>query len=281
MEIKLKERVIGALVLVAIGVLVLPWLLDEDKSNGVFVSKIPAPPETPAVRVVDLTQPRPQQELAQDQAIIAVKAEVEPEPVAPTIPDKNADLVPTEASVQHQIASTTSTEPSESPALADGPAPASSAQNLPPLNGNGKNPPAAENAVKPPTTTTTSNTVPKALNTTTHAVAANPAVTGAKDIKKTASGPVMPALPANIAAKGFVIQLGSFGNSDNAKKLVDKLKSNGFKAYSRNESHDGQTLVRVLVGPYMEQKMANAELPKVKPLAGNVGMVVPFDPLKH
>ena len=48
MEIKLKERIIGALVLVAIAILVLPWLLDEEKSGSEFVSKIPPPPDAPA-----------------------------------------------------------------------------------------------------------------------------------------------------------------------------------------------------------------------------------------
>ena len=71
MEIRLKERLVGALVLVAIAVVVVPWILDNDKERQSFESQIPdAPPLQPS-RVIELTQPRPADESAFDDSVIA------------------------------------------------------------------------------------------------------------------------------------------------------------------------------------------------------------------
>lgn len=71
MEIRLKERLVGALVLVAIAVVVVPWILDNDKERQSFESEIPdAPPLQPS-RVIELSQPRPIDESAFDNSVIS------------------------------------------------------------------------------------------------------------------------------------------------------------------------------------------------------------------
>jgi len=45
MENSLKQRIVGAIVLVALGVIFLPSILKEKQSNGVFESKIPQKPK--------------------------------------------------------------------------------------------------------------------------------------------------------------------------------------------------------------------------------------------
>lgn len=84
MDVRLKERLIGALVVVAVAVLVLPWILDDDKGEGEFSSKIPPAPPAPAARAVDLSQPRPLDEAAFDDSIIAAETTVTATETLPT-----------------------------------------------------------------------------------------------------------------------------------------------------------------------------------------------------
>ena len=71
MEIRLKERLVGALVLVAIAVVVVPWILDNDKERQSFDSQIPEAPALQPSRVIELSQPRPLDESAFDSSVIA------------------------------------------------------------------------------------------------------------------------------------------------------------------------------------------------------------------
>lgn len=194
MEVRLKERLIGALVVVALAVLVLPWILDDDKGDSQFTSQIPPAPPAPTARAVDLSQPRPLDEAVFDDSIIAAETTV------------------------------TSTE-----ALPDS--------------------------------------------------AAATAATG-ETAKPVVIAPVKPERPAAIAA-GFVIQLGTFSNRDNADKLVQTLRSQKFAAYSKVDSRADPAVVRVLVGPMVKREQADAQLARVRTLSGLNAIVVPYDPLKH
>lgn len=75
MEIRLKERLVGALVIVAIAVVVLPWIFDDEKSQTDFQSQIPDAPPLPPSRVVELAQPRPLDEQTYDDTVIADKTQ--------------------------------------------------------------------------------------------------------------------------------------------------------------------------------------------------------------
>lgn len=69
--------------------------------------------------------------------------------------------------------------------------------------------------------------------------------------------PAGPAAQAPAAAGNFVVQLGVFGNMDNAKELVERLTKLGIKT---------QTETRVQVGPFLnraEAEKAQAEMRKL------------------
>ena len=55
---------------------------------------------------------------------------------------------------------------------------------------------------------------------------------------------------------GFVVQVGSYGNADNATSLVEKLKDAGYRAYSEADMHDGKPIHRVMVGPEIRKQDA-------------------------
>ncbi len=177
-----KERIIGALVLLALAVIILPWLLDDEKQRNEFRSRIPPQPEAPTQQVVELSGTRPLEEMSDRDTAIAIAA-----------------------------------------------------------------------------------------------TASSPSSTGTPQTPDH----VTESLPATLNERGFVIQLGSFSNLDNAQKLVARLQAAGYKAYLRREKRDGVEIARVLEGPHLEKAQAEAALPKLRTLAGNNGIVVAFDPLKH
>ncbi|NQD37536.1 hypothetical protein HPT27_10895 [Permianibacter sp. IMCC34836] len=215
MDVRLKERLIGALVVVALAVLVLPWILDDDKGDSQFTSQIPSAPPAPAARAVDLSQPRPLDEAGFDDSIIAADTSVTSTEVLSTAASSTTPL-PTTASPEAAVPDSAAAAP-----------------------------------------TTTAGTV-------------KPAVTAPGKIER----------PAAIAA-GFVIQLGTFSNRDNAEKLVQTLRSQKFAAYSKVDSRADPVVVRVLVGPMVKREQADAQLARVRTLSGQNAIVVAYDPLKH
>jgi len=54
----------------------------------------------------------------------------------------------------------------------------------------------------------------------------------------------------------WVVQVGSFSSSDNADKLVERLRGDGLSAYKEAVSSSGSTIYRVRVGPYVEREEA-------------------------
>ena len=91
MEIRLKERLVGALVIVAIAVVVLPWIFDDEKSQAEFHSQIPDAPPLPPSRVVELAQPRPLDEQTYDDTVIADKTQAGEAEVADEINEAGSD----------------------------------------------------------------------------------------------------------------------------------------------------------------------------------------------
>ena len=55
---------------------------------------------------------------------------------------------------------------------------------------------------------------------------------------------------------GWVIQAGSFSNSDNADKLTQQLRAKGFPAFVEQAQVRGKAVARVLVGPEVDRQLA-------------------------
>jgi DedD protein len=49
--------------------------------------------------------------------------------------------------------------------------------------------------------------------------------------------------------QAWVVQLGSFSLKNNAEKLVQRLRKQGFDAYSRSNDENHHLITRVFVGP--------------------------------
>jgi len=201
MEQGLKERLVGAAVLVAIAVWLIPWVLDGPEaplettrgSLQLPAAEEPMPMRTQTLRLGDDAEPA-------------------------------AELLPS-ASVSH--------DQDEPPVAVESPAPEPPAVEEAPLV-------AAAEAERPP---------------------AAPPAAAAPTPAKTPPQPV----PAAAAPSGdWIVQLGSFSDEANARRLAQRSGTFGYKADVSSYRSGGRTLYRVRVGPAKTRAEADATASALK-----------------
>lgn len=205
----LMQRIVGALVLVALAVIFVPMLFNREDPADQFEVEAPAMPATPAapeVAVQPVEVPEPAPEPSEEYEIIEEREVVEVQ--APTEPIRE---VPALAEPVEPAAPVAQAPPPAAPAPAPKPAPA----------------PAAE-----------------------------------------------PRLDANNLPVSWSVQLASLSSRENAEKLQQKLRSQGYNAYIR--SVDGMN--RVFVGPLLERNEANRLRDQLQRQQKLDGFVVRFRP---
>jgi DedD protein len=75
--------------------------------------------------------------------------------------------------------------------------------------------------------------------------------------------------------EGFVVQIGVYGNPDNAKQARDKVAAAGFETYvEKVQSKDGEQ-TRVRAGPFGSRESAERARDKLTALGMSVGQVTP------
>lgn len=83
-----------------------------------------------------------------------------------------------------------------------------------------------------------------------------------------------PAAPAEPNA--WVVQVGSFGNADNAFGLRDKLRKAGFTTFVEEVTADGKTVYRVRVGPEQEEALAEQVRERLQSRLDLKGLVMSY-----
>lgn len=68
-----------------------------------------------------------------------------------------------------------------------------------------------------------------------------------------------PALDKNGLPVAWIVQVGSFGNPDNAARLKKALSEQGFKVHTVVQRSANRSLTRVIVGPYVDKAMAERD----------------------
>ncbi len=207
-ENSLKQRIIGAVVLIALAIIFLPAILKEKISNGEFESKIPKMPpileeyqvDTDAIdRLAKQPTSQLEQELAKQEQQVAKRDAAEQKSLEKSTRKSNP-----------------------------------SAESSP------------QSSLKP-------------ANVKTHKESLSP------DFQDAA----------------WVLQVASFSQSANAKKLVKKLKKQGLKAYRRSISVKGKKLYRVFVGPFVDKAQATKNLKQVSNISQTEAIIKAFDPNYH
>jgi DedD protein len=84
----------------------------------------------------------------------------------------------------------------------------------------------------------------------------------------------------NLTSMAYVIQLGSFSHAANVKALQAKLKTKGFKSFTRPIKTPNGTLTKVFVGPSLSKQELQSQLPALKELTKLNGKVTQFEVAK-
>jgi DedD protein len=253
MDSRAKQRLTGAVILVALFVLLVPELL-----TGPREVRPADPTDENGMRryTIDLsasqTSVQPAAPAASSEVKLPEIAPAVPAPSAPTTSPDTARAVPGEAAAPAPVPSAPVSPTSAAPA--------------------------------PGTAASTPATSARAPIT----AASTPAASAPARAPAPASAPPPHTEPARIAtaapgaapraheplrAGSFAVQLGTFENRDNANRLVRDMTAKGFNAFVAPFSKDGRELYRVRVGPTRDRAAAEALAAQLK-RAGQSGSVV-------
>lgn len=237
MDAALKQRLIGAAVLVALAVIFLPMLVDgpapQQGTSSVPLS-IPTPPERSfETRELPVTPASPAPaapvgETVDPDRVVTVQAENDKPPEA--MPD---DLQPVDDPALVDASGTPANAAASTPAAA----------TVPVL------------AATPSTTTTPPGHAPDMTST---------------PLATTSVPSAASTLPAAMPGGRFVVNLGSYANVANANALVATMKSAGLAAYGDRVPVGGKTGLRVRVGPFAQRGEAEAARLAVTKVRGDV-----------
>jgi cell division septation protein DedD len=240
MDSALKQRLIGAAVLVALAMIFLPMLLkgpDPTEADAARVSiELPAAPDQEfETRELPLTLPTPS--APGDNGVLGMdRGGVDADdPNAITTVDQTGQPAPR-----------TEYEPgpeAEAPAVA-----VDAATGLPE--------PAAPPTAPAPETAPATSPAPAPVAT---------------------APPTPAALPAAIAGGRYAVNVGSFSNLDNARALADRLRSSGLPLTSEPVDVAGKPAMRLRVGPYGDRAAAEAARLRVQTVTGGDAVVVTLD----
>lgn len=296
MDVALKQRLVGATVLIALAVVVLPMLLGGRPKEAAHESqKIELPPQ-PAeldfqtrrypIGEIPPAEARAAPPTAEPSPGAVAHVELEPSDFEDALPEAQSPAEPAadtrpDADVQRSVPEPAQAEPE--PADVQSVAPQSAAG--PPVGtvggrylvqvasfGSLANANRLSQTLRDHGYGVLSDTVKSDVGTL-HRVrvgpfaseaAANRAVAGVRqqvDGVKPRVVDLQPELIAQVTAPvdplvRWVLQVGSFSSAGNAEKLVERLRSDGLSAYSEAVSSTGSTIHRVRVGPYLERDEA-------------------------
>ena len=242
MEERLKQRLVGAAVLVSLAVVFVPMLMDvpEETPEDVSVTSITEIPDRPSSRI---------------QPSVVTTLEL------PETPRLDAE-VERERSRQ---ASGTATEDGD--VRADVPARVSISAT-PEESGDAR--PAASTAPEAPVSASTSVRPERS-----EAPAARSSVTAARRLDDASGQQHVPVAPATVT-EGWIVQLGSFRKAENARALRKRLREKGYPAFVESGTSAGGEVSRVFVGPMLERGQAKDSAAKLRRDMQLEGIVMPY-----
>ena len=288
MDIALKQRLVGASVLIALAVVVLPMLLGGRTEEGGATQKIEVPAQPPELDFETRRYPvgesrSPEARPVVDEPInLPTPSPVETRPATGEAgnTDEPAATVTRENEVPPPGTESTASGPEEKPVTVITPAPppsavtGSSGRYLVQVASFGSvdNARRLKQQLEEQGYSVSSDTVSSEVGTL-HRVRVGPysseadadaAVAALKVQVRDVTPRVMDMQPekASPVTKPsdplvhWVVQVGSFSNAVNADNLVAKLKLEGLSAYQESVNANGATVYRVRVGPYLEREEA-------------------------
>ena len=239
MASKFQNRLVGTIVLVALGVIILPGLLDGQKKH--YQDEFAAIPLVPKPGDRDEPDMLP----AATQALPAQPPEGAAEEVRAgdaAAPSLDPSRIPVNSN---------SFDDAQEPVVAPKPQPKPQAQPQPQPQPQTQ-PKAQPQSPKP---------VEKPQQQT---VAQTP--------------PAKPAEIPAPTGKAYVVQLGALKNADKVNEIVGKLRSSGFKVYTSPSTPVQGKITRILVGPDASKDKLKGQLGDLKQISGLSGVVMGYSP---
>lgn len=255
MASKFQNRLVGTIVIVALGVIVLPGLLDGQKKHYqdefAAIPLVPKPGEVDEGDVIPpVTQPlsdMPHNTVPEPETPVQDRAgETRNNPAAP--PPQDVTVAPVTPPVSQPPVQ--QPQPQSKPKPAPRPVePPRAAEPKPKPESKPK--PAEPVAAKP-------------------AKPAEPAVT--KPVQQPQQKPV--ATPEKApAGQAYVVQLGALRNADRVNEIVAKLRLSGYRAYTVPATPVQGEITRLFVGPDASKQKLEASLGELNSISGLNGQV--------
>ena len=266
MDIKVKQRLIGALVVGALVIIFLPMLVvgpESERPADATDVPIEAPtlPAEAEDGFVTKVIPMPGQGAT-------APASPSPSPATPTpetsLPSPDSDALAT-------VDATEGNAP-RMDALADAPVAAVDAATGQPVGPAPAPAPVDAAATRPPAPAVSSPTPPPVVSTPSPAPVAAPPPRAVPATTPPIAPP--PAVARAVIPGDLVVNVGSFGNQDRANALLARLKAAGLPAYGENITVNGQGATRVRVGPYVDRAAAESARLRAGSISGTATAVV-------
>jgi DedD protein len=247
MERRVKERLIGATLLVAMIVLIVPEMLSGPKRPS-------APPLTEGLPTA------PTRSVSVDLSTSKATAE----------PDNMADSASAAAAVAAPPVSAAASSAASAAGTADAPSAAGGAPDSDSGNGSVDSPPGPVSAPAPPNVTTLRAQQPSGSPLETPASGPKSGVGGSRPDtpNESASGPQ--------GRRGWSVQLGSFASRANAEKLIHQVQAHGGAPLYVSSSGAGSSQrYRVRVGPFADRGAAERSAGKLRAAGHPATLVAP------
>lgn len=276
MEIKLRQRLIGAVVLIALAVIFLPEFFKGAKPEAKqkVVLDAPLPSESPKTTTQIVMPEQDNTSISQGNSQASTPMSNQPQQ---SIAANQAAELGASVAVP-SLNNTTKGSVSNPNQLAFG---SEQAQTFTP-------PTSVETSVQPKEITKPKTQAKQKIKlaTTKKSVSVNPQdslryAQQAVQAEMANLTDVKPSVTAVASESGdssaWVVQLGSFSSAVNAKKLVNELRANGFAAHLRTSKASGGSMTRVYVGPEVKRAAADSLRSSLARDLHLKGVVVAFD----
>ncbi len=303
MELTLKKRLIGILILIAVALLITPFFFGQSVPirELQLSARQPSPPALP----VNFNMPIPPQAITTPPLAKATPATATLDANARIVTEQVQTLAATDASPSavnivaadaspsavnsgwaKRSVPTTGTNPTAQTTPASSTEQATPATTIPSVASATATTQSSDNA--PSTSTPSAMAAPNDPLSPIPASATNAApgeLASNKTMKLKPLSSTVSAIPNQPAAQhhprsavaspdAFAVQLGSFSDKMNAESLMKKLQAQGFTAYIHTTKTATGTWVRVLVGPELRRADAQALQSKLQKVTNLPGMVV-------
>ncbi|ACR69884.1 cell division protein DedD [Edwardsiella ictaluri] len=249
MASKFQNRLVGTVILVALGVIILPGLLDGQKKHY--------QDEFAAIPLV----PRP----GEDDPTDAIPPVTQPLGETP-LPSASAGAAPVSA------ATPSASAPAVAPAHTRG-----ELVELKPVESRAPEPP--RTAPPPISTPSPQESRPKASEPPTRVAESRPkAVEAVKSVTPPPESRPLPVAKSDAGEKApvgqaYVVQLGALRNAGKVNEIIAKLRLSGYRVYSVPATPVQGEINRLFVGPEASRAKLQSALPELNSLSGLNGQI--------